>query len=153
MVKSLTNPFLGAPTPMGSLLTAAGQRLAGELDASLRAAGFADLRSAHASIFMSIDPEGSRVTELARRTRMTKQAVGELIRYLCGRGYLAVEPDPDDRRAKRVRLTERGWEAISLGEQVIAQFDQWLDTTFGAAEIARLRQVLTRIAETGPTTH
>ncbi len=151
MVKSLTNPFLNRPTPLGSLLTAAGQRCSGELDASLRAAGFADLRSAHAAVFMSIEPEGSRVTELAERTRMTKQAAGELIRYLTDRGYLTVSPDPSDRRAKQVRLTERGWEAIRLGERVIGDFDRWLDATVGAREVARLRRLLTRIAETDPT--
>lgn len=151
MVKSLTNPFLHGPPPLGSLITAAGQRLAGELDASLGAAGFADLRSAHASVFMSIDPEGSRVTDLAQRTRMTKQAAGELVRYLCGRGYLMIDADALDRRAKRVQLTERGWEAIRVGEQVIAEFDRWLDATVGAGEVARLRDVLTRIAETEPT--
>ena len=108
MVKRLTNPFLGAPTPLGSLMTAAGQRLASELDAALSAAGFPDLRSAHAPVFMAIDPEGTRVTELARRTRMTKQAVGELVRYLAGRGYVTVAADPEDGRARRVSLTETG---------------------------------------------
>jgi len=81
--------------------------LSAELDASLLAAGFPDLRAAHAPVFMAIDPHGSRVIELAARTRMTKQAAGELIGYLTDRGYLEVAADPDDRRAKRVTLTPR----------------------------------------------
>lgn len=151
MVKPLTNPFRSRPTPLGSLVTAAGQRLSAELDGALRDAGLADLRAAHAPIFMTIDPGGTRVSELARRTRMTKQAVGELIRYLTRQGYLVVAQDPRDRRVRTVTLTERGWQAIEVGQHVITAFDDWLDQSVGAAEVQQLRSLLTRIAETDPT--
>lgn len=151
MVNPLTNPFLGAPLPLGSLFTAAGQRLSAELDAALREAGFPDLRSAHAPIFMGIAPEGSRMNVLAGRARMTKQAAGELIRYLVERGYLTVTPDPTDGRAKRVELTSRGWEAITVGERVIAGFDRWLESQIGADNVSQLRTILTTIAETDPS--
>jgi DNA-binding MarR family transcriptional regulator len=150
MVKRLTNPFRGAPTPLGSLLTAAGQRLSAELDAALQAAGFPDLRSAHAPVFMAIDPEGTRVTELARRTRMSKQAVGELVRYLADRGYLTVAADPDDGRARRVNLTAAGWLAIDTGERVIGDFDNWLANAIGADVVGQLRHALDQIIATDP---
>lgn len=150
MVKPLTNPFLGGPPPLGSLFTAAGQRLAAELDAALTDAGFPDLRSAHAPIFMGIAPEGSRVSELAARARMTKQAAGELVRYLAGRDYLTVASDPSDGRARKVELTDRGWEAILVGERVIAGFDAWLAGQIGAENVTRLRQILLTLADPGP---
>jgi DNA-binding MarR family transcriptional regulator len=150
MVKRLTNPFREAPTPLGSLLTAAGQRLSTELDAALQAAGFPDLRSAHAPVFMAIDPEGTRVTELAQRTKMTKQAVGELVRYLADHGYVTVAADPDDRRVRRVSLTDSGWRAIDTGERVIGDFDRWLAGAIGADVVAQLRHALDRIIATDP---
>lgn len=150
MVKRLINPLRERPTPLGSLLNAAGTRLSSELDAALRAAGFLDVRAAHAPVFMAIDPDGSRVTELAERAAMSKQAVGELIRYLADHGYLTVEPDPADRRAKRVRLTARGWEALDLGARVIAEFDAWLERAVGPEQVTELRRILVRIITTGP---
>lgn len=150
MVKRLINSFNEMPAPLGTLLTAAGQRLSARLDRSLAEAGFADLRSAHAVVFMSVAAEGSRVTELAERARMTKQAVGELIRYLVERGYLVTAADPGDGRAKRVQLTDRGWAAIDLGQQVIADFDQWLEDAVGARAVRQLREVLTAIAQIDP---
>jgi DNA-binding MarR family transcriptional regulator len=147
MVKRLTNPFHGRPTPLGSLLTAAGQRLSAELDRALRDAGFPDVRSAHAPVFMAVDPDGTRITELADRTHMTKQAVGELVRYLAGCGYLEITTDPADRRARVVTLTDRGWSAIDTGERVIDGFDQWLADAIGDVAVGQLRDALTRITE------
>jgi DNA-binding MarR family transcriptional regulator len=149
MVNRLTNPLRERPIPLGSLLSAAGARLSAELDAALRAAGFLDVRAAHAPVFMAIDPGGSRVTELAQRAAMSKQAVGELIRHLADHGYLSVTPDPADRRAKTVQLTERGWAALDLGERVIADFDAWLQEAIGGDQVTRLRGVLTQIVTSG----
>ncbi|WP_433786930.1 MarR family winged helix-turn-helix transcriptional regulator [Actinomycetospora sp. CA-101289] len=94
---------------------------------------------------MGVDPDGTRVSDLAERAAMTKQAVGELIRHLAAHGYLTVEPDLDDRRAKRVALTERGWDALELGERVIADYDTWLETIVGVDRVADLRETLDRI--------
>jgi DNA-binding MarR family transcriptional regulator len=145
LVNHLTNPLRSRPTPLGSLLNAAGQRLAAELDAALRAAGFDDLRAAHAPLFVAIDAGGSRVTELAERSAMSKQAVGELVRHLAARGYVSVDVDPDDRRAKRVALTERGWRALELGAAVIDEFDDWLATAVGTEQVEALRAALERV--------
>lgn len=149
MAPTRVNPFLGRPTPLGSLFTAAGQRLAQELNSALADAGYPDLRAAHAPVFMAIDPDGTRVTELAERTKMTKQAVGELVRRLETRGYLTVTADPSDARVRRVRLTDDGWRALATGERVIAEFDRWLETSIGADQVTRLRSTLTAIADTG----
>jgi len=150
VVKRLTNPLRQRPLPLGSLLSAAGQRLSAELDAALREAGFTDLRAAHAPVFMAIDADGTRVTDLAQRSAMSKQAMGELIRYLDAHGYVEVAPDPGDGRAKRVALTGRGWAAVDLGERVISEYDRWLAAAVGADQVARLRETLYRIVATPP---
>ena len=148
MVKRLTNPFVGRPAPLGTLLSTAGRRLAGELDAGLAAAGYDELRSAHAPLFMTIEPGGSSVTQLADRAHMTKQAMGELVRYLQARGYVDVLTDEADRRVRRVMLTTRGWQALDVGVKVIEDFEHWLDATVGGTHIAELRATLTRILTT-----
>lgn len=150
MVKSLTNPFEGYPTPLGTLFQAAARKLFAQLDEALVAAGFDDVRAAHTPLFLVISPAGSSVSELAQRTRMTKQAAGELIRYLESRGYLTVEVPDTDRRARLVRLTERGWQALEAGKQVVTDYDDWLRDSIGAAELDSLRAVLERILDGEP---
>lgn len=145
MVKHLTNPLLERPAPLGNLLAAAARALSAELDAGLVAAGFTDVRAAHAPVFQVIDPEGTRLTVLAERAGMTKQAMGELIRHLTDRGYVEVGPDPADGRARLVRLTDAGWAVVAAGVRVVERFDRHLDQVVGAAEVERLRTMLTRI--------
>lgn len=145
MVKPLTNPFVGQPLPLGSLLAAAAQRLSTELDMSLHRAGLTDLRAAHAPVFMAIDPDGTRLSTVAERAQMTKQAVGEHIGYLKARGYLSVAPDLHDRRAKVVNLTAAGWTAVRTGRDVVVGFDDWFATQVGPAAVAQLRATLDQI--------
>ncbi|MFE2997148.1 MarR family winged helix-turn-helix transcriptional regulator [Nocardia sp. NPDC059246] len=145
MVKRLTNPLSDRPPPLGNLLTAAARTLAAELDAGIAAAGFTDLRAAHAPVFQVIDPEGTRSSVLADRAGMTKQAMGELIRHLERHGYVETVPDPADRRARLVRLTPRGWAVTDAGLTVVQQFDAHLDAIIGAAEVSRLRSTLLAI--------
>jgi hypothetical protein len=52
------------------------------------AAGFTDIRAAHAHIFRLLPPEGCRVTELAERAHSSKQATGYLVDYLEEHGYI-----------------------------------------------------------------
>ncbi|QRP48800.1 MarR family winged helix-turn-helix transcriptional regulator [Amycolatopsis sp. FDAARGOS 1241] len=69
-------------------------------------------RAARATVFIHLEPGGIRLTRLAEKALMTSQAMGELVDDLERLGYLRREPDPADRRAKLIRFTNRGSEAL-----------------------------------------
>src|SRR5690349_7702539 len=48
------------------------------------------------------------VTALARRRRVTLQAMGELAQALVERGWVVRTPDPSDRRQQLLSLTDHG---------------------------------------------
>jgi DNA-binding MarR family transcriptional regulator len=96
-------------------------------------------------VFGTIDPEGSRLTELARRARMTKQSVGEVTTDLEQRGYVERVPDPSDGRAKIIRLTDRGHDAQTLGQDLIDEIEREWAERFGAERVAALREALEAI--------
>jgi DNA-binding MarR family transcriptional regulator len=106
---------------IGSLLALPFQALTYRVYASYVAAGFDDLRPVHMVVFQHLPPAGCRVTELAGRARMTKQAMGYLVDALEERGYLQRVPDPTDGRAQLVRRTERGWEVNRTARRVVSQ--------------------------------
>jgi DNA-binding MarR family transcriptional regulator len=132
-------------TPLGVLLSAAERALAAELEEGLRSAGYHDLRAAHAQVFAAIDARGSRLTDLAGRAGMTKQAMGELVRYLEQHDYLNVEPDSRDRRAKLIRPTARGWSAHQASIALLVDSDRRLSERLGDEGLRDLRSQLARI--------
>lgn len=72
-------------------------------------AGFTDIRPAHVTLFRWPGPDGRRPTEIAHDAQISKQRVNDLLRDLERAGYLVLEADPSDDRARLVALTERGW--------------------------------------------
>jgi len=88
---------------LSRLLLEASRVLGAEIVAGLQERGFPDARPGHAALFMHIDRRwGTRLTDLARRARMTKQGMMLLVDDLETRGYVRRVPDADDSRAKMV---------------------------------------------------
>ena len=73
----------------------------------------AQIGAAHIQITRHLALQGSRLTELAERAGMTKQAMGDLVDQCAAWGLLVREPDPQDARARQLRFTPTGL-ALSL---------------------------------------
>jgi DNA-binding MarR family transcriptional regulator len=78
-----------------------------EVGAMLRDRG-AELTPAQATAILQVDRGGTRLTELAERAQVTKQAMMQVVDDLQSRGLVRRAPDPSDARAKMVKLTARG---------------------------------------------
>jgi len=111
----------------------------------VNAAGFPQ-RPAHSAVMAHIDIDGgTRLSTIAARANITPQAVGELVDDLERLGYVVREPDPDDRRAKRIVLTDRGRESVAAALDTIATLEAELEALLGADRLAELHDTLSRI--------
>jgi DNA-binding MarR family transcriptional regulator len=128
--------------PFIRLLDAAFAEFEAELSRRIATTDYADIRPSHGCVFGNIDPDGSRLTDLADLAHMTKQSVGEVTNDLEQRGYVERVPDPSDGRAKIIRLTARGHEAQALGWSLINEIEREWAERFGAERIAALRETL-----------
>jgi len=129
--------------PMIRLLNVAADLFADELGDKLAAVGLSDLRPGHGCVFGNIDPEnGSRLTELAERANMTKQSVGEVTSDLQELGYVERVADPNDGRAKLIRLTDQGRQAYDIGRRLIDELEQEWGERFGENRVVALREAL-----------
>jgi DNA-binding MarR family transcriptional regulator len=99
------------------------QLMVAELVERLNEAGYPDLSAAAHPVFENIDPGGTRLTELAARTGMTHQAMGELVTTLEERGYVERRADPSDGRARLVCLTARGRRVVRDALREIADIE------------------------------
>ena len=101
-------------------------------------AGFEDVREGHGCVFGFIDLEhGSRLTDLAERARLTKQAVGEAVAELERLGYVE--------RACRTRGTggprsssspSAAVEAALTGRRLFAEIETEWAERYGEERIA-----------------
>jgi DNA-binding MarR family transcriptional regulator len=142
-----TDP-LSLPRPLPALLTQVKQVAVQRMRGRMEEAGFGDVREGHGCVFGFIDIErGSRLTDLAERSGLTKQAVGEAVAELERKGYLQRVPDPEDGRAKIIRLTERGQEACVTGHHLFEETErEWVEQ-LGEDLVACLRRAAEQIAE------
>lgn len=132
---------------LAHLLTDVKEAVIGELYLRLNEHGYDDIRPAHGCVFRFLDLDrGSRLTELAERAGMTKQAVGELVTDLQALGYVERLPDPLDGRAKIVRLTERGRASHRAAQEAFAAIEAGWVERFGEPRVAELRELLEQIA-------
>ena len=83
--------------------------------------GFGDQRFAHNAVFANIPPEGIRLTDLAHRAGMTKQAMGNLVDQCEAWGLVTREADPLDARARRVCFTPTGLAWLQAFHDAVAQ--------------------------------
>ena len=115
----------------------------------VNAAGFPQ-RPAHSAVMAHIDIDGgTRLTTIAARANITPQAVGELVDELERLGYVERQPDPDDRRAKRIVLTRRGQACVAAALSTIAALEADLEDLLGSAALAGLHDTLSRIVTAG----
>jgi DNA-binding MarR family transcriptional regulator len=109
--------------------------------------GFEQVREGHGCVFGFIDIEhGSRLTELAERAGLTKQAVGEAATELERLGYVERVPDPSDRRAKIIKLTPSGVDACLTGRRIFAEIEAEWAEEFGEELVGGMREAAERIA-------
>jgi DNA-binding MarR family transcriptional regulator len=127
---------------LGILLRDPYQEVVRRVSAGLADAGFDDIRPAHTVVFQHIEAGGSRLTDLAERAQITKQSMGYLVDYLEQRGYLERRPDPNDRRAALISLTDRGWEQVRAALRIIAAIEEEWTGKLGRLRMQQLRELL-----------
>ena len=98
--------------------------------------------AAHTALFPHLDFEGIRLTDLAARVGVTKQAVGQLVDDLAALGMVERVADPTDKRAKRVRFSRRGHAALLHGIGVLRALEDELAAAVGRRRMRDLHETL-----------
>ena len=141
-----TAPIAPGTIPLPGLLEIAGEAMLAEFREELAKNGYEDLRPTHGCVFRFVREDGMRLTELAAHGGITKQSAGELVDDLVELGYVERVPDPADRRAKLICLTERGKRAQGVGFGLFAKVEERWAERYGPERLAELRQLLEEVA-------
>jgi DNA-binding MarR family transcriptional regulator len=112
------------------------------IEVALEKAGFEDIRPHHANVVTFLTDRGRQVSELTRLAHVRKQTMAQAVEELERLGYVERRPDPNDRRARLVFLTDKGRSmrpvTMAAGRRVDAQWAR----VIGRAELETLRATL-----------
>jgi len=131
---------------LGFLLAKASQRWNELLAAEFAAAGYPEVRPAYGSILLPLwEEDDLRMGELGGRARLAKQTMTTMVRLMERDGLVSRAPDPDDRRAQRVRLTKRGRDLRKIARKVLTALDRRVSERLSEREIATFESCLQEV--------
>jgi DNA-binding MarR family transcriptional regulator len=142
------------PPLIGALLRIPFETVRDRMLAGLHERGHTDLVAAHLNVLQYPGPDNQRPSELATRTRMTKQALNYLLGQLERLGYLTRHGDDTDQRSKRVQLTPRGHAVVRAIRDIVREVEADWERQLGPRKFAQLRDLLIQLqAIAAPTAH
>ena len=136
----------GAPPPViGALLRIPFEAVRERMLTGLHQRGYTDLIAAHLDVFQYPGPENQRPSDLATKTRMSKQALNYLLGQLEQLGYLTRETDQSDHRSKRIRGTPRGNAAGRAIREIVQEVEAEWAQQLGPENFSQLRHLLVQL--------
>ena len=89
------------------------------------------------------------MTELAERAQVTQQAMGKMLKELERLGYIVRDVDRGDKRAREIKLTERGVQLATDSLEVMDEVRASYAARVGERELdemeAQLREVVRKL--------
>lgn len=129
-------------------------RLATELvegiQTGLASRGFTDVRPVHGFAFARLASAPATTTQLAEHLGVTKQATAELVAHLERTGYVTRTPDPHDRRARLLVLTEHGHACTRAAQHAAAETVENWNSKLTDRQQSDLQHTLATISSPGP---
>jgi DNA-binding MarR family transcriptional regulator len=149
----VSNPPAVGRSDLGFLLAKATQRWNELLAERFAAAGFGDVRPSYGSVLLPLyEEDGLRPGELARRARLSKQTMTELVRRLERDGLVERRADPSDGRASLVYLTSRSRAFEPIVAEVLAELDLLARGRLDDEGVDALKTALTELLSLGDLT-
>ena len=109
---------------------------------SLASTSFSNLRNTHLNLLRHVDAEGTRMTDLAIRSNLTKAAITSLVKACQNLGLVTVEQSTNDARARVVRFSLKGLALMAHIQTTILAIERRLLRLLKDDEYGNLRTAL-----------
>jgi DNA-binding MarR family transcriptional regulator len=106
-----------------------------------RAGGAAHLRESHGYVIQHLIEAERTITELATRMGVTQQAASKMVTEMSRQGIIEAIAH-DDRRAKRIRLTAKGWAGVRFARRARRDVERRLSRIVGRQRYQAASRVL-----------
>jgi DNA-binding MarR family transcriptional regulator len=119
--------------------------MAQEATVRLAERGYSGVRPAHDFALRAVAAGADSVSEVGRRTSVSKQAAAKTVAFLEESGYVLRSLDPGDGRRARLTVTDRGHSLMHEGEAVFDELRAEWESLVGRGRISDLQDALSRL--------
>ena len=126
--------------------------MADEATDRLAARGHPGVRPAHDFALRAVAAGADSVSEVGRRTSVSRQAAAKTVSFLEESGYVLRSPGPGDPRRARLAVTDRGHSLMREGEAVFDELRAQWESQVGRDRISDLQDALLRLLGPGDAT-
>lgn len=117
----------------------------------LQALGYDGLTLFHTALISNLDADGTRISVLAERAGISKQAMGQLVQELEQRTFILRVADPTDKRATLIHFTKAGYQFLKDAYQVKLEIEAEYAQQLGEEAFKHLRGLLQQLIADGAT--
>ncbi|MFC9673700.1 MarR family winged helix-turn-helix transcriptional regulator [Streptomyces sp. NPDC056949] len=133
------------------LLLGGFQSMVDDVHSELAHRGHPGVRASHEFALRAIDEGANTASELGRRLSVSKQGAARTITALETLGYVEREPDPSDARLKRLQVTDRGHDMMTLGASLFDDVRERWAAYIGPDQLKTLEAHLAQLVANRPS--
>ena len=108
----------------------------------LKEKGYNDFRVGHIVALVHIEFEGDTVNTLANRAGITKQGMSKIVKELVEGEYVVSEKHPSDARSVVIKLTNRGYDALTHWKACTEHVDRKFTEILGSERLEQVKEIL-----------
>jgi DNA-binding MarR family transcriptional regulator len=109
--------------------------------------GWKNIRPEHLRLISILGTEIVNNNELAKRARVSKQAMSKMVVDLESHGFIDVQPDPNDSRAKIISVSNNGVEFLEYFQGCNKVISKQFEGILGTEKTEKLNALLSELAE------
>jgi DNA-binding MarR family transcriptional regulator len=117
------------------------------LTEKLQQGGYKDFRIGDMVLIVNISQEGTINNELAKKARITKQAMSKVVKNLEATGYIYTRKHETDNRATVIFLSDKGKQLVIDTSAVVQEVQRYYTGIIGEKDAEILRDILFRLVE------
>lgn len=113
----------------------------------LQQTGYKDFKIGDMVLLVNISPEGTINNELAKKARITKQAMSKVVKNLEAMGFIYTRKHETDNRATVIFLSDKGKQLVIDVSGAVQEIQAFYTSIIGEKDAEQLRDILFRLVE------
>jgi len=139
-------PYTGGTTCNSTAIRQAARHMTRFYDAAMAGVGLRGTQ--YTTLLFLSRQESLTIGALAEAMVMDRTTVGHLVKPLERDGLVRIDPDPNDRRSRRISVTETGMDLVREGFAAWQNAQSVFEAKFGSENARAMRRIMSEVVET-----